>query len=258
VYVRKKEYELAVADLDEAIRLEPHNSDAFLTRGVVWYRKSDRDRAVKDYDEALRLQPGNARALGNRGLVWVETGQYDRAIADYDESIRLDPHDPSTFSNRAKAWEKKGEIDRALADYAEVLRLQPGDEQGRIDRCGVFRRQNQYGLALDELNEGLSTAPENRAILNLRAWILATCPEAAYRDGARAIEDASRACELTEHKDANYIDTLAAAYAEVGKYESAVLWQQLALTDPKFIADYGPKARERLQLYQEGKPYREA
>ena len=91
---------------------------------------------------------------------------------------------------------------------------------------------------------------------NARAWTWATCPDAKYRDGRKSVESATKACELTEWNEAGLIDTLAAAYAEVGDFASAIKWQTKALeleTDSKNKEEY----LARLKLYQEKKPYRD-
>src|SRR5258707_1124819 len=86
-------------------------------RGVAWYVKGDYDRAIADYDEAIRLHPRYAPAFNNRGNVWYRKGDKDRAIADYDEAIRLDPKYAPAYTNRGNAWSGKGDNDRAIADY---------------------------------------------------------------------------------------------------------------------------------------------
>jgi serine/threonine-protein kinase len=87
------------------------------------------------------------------------------------------------------------------------------------------------------------------------AWLLATCPDGALRDGARAVEAGMRACELSAWNQAQIIDTLAAAYAECGKFDEAVKWQQ------KAVDLAGDKDREelrtRLELFKKGKAYRQ-
>ena len=89
-----------------------------------------------------------------------------------------------------------------------------------------------------------------------RAWLWATCPDAKYRDGKRAVESATRACELSEWKFAVFIDALAAAYAEAGDFEAAVKWQTKA-NGLYAAAGARAKGEERLKLYREKKPYRE-
>ena len=81
--------------------------------------------------------------------------------------------------------------------------------------------------------------------------------DAAFRDGERAVQDATRACSLTGWKKGYYLGTLAAAYAEVGDFAAALTWQQKAFTDPTYEQQYGEKVRERIFLYEAGKPYRQ-
>ena len=97
------------------------------TAARVWRDKGDRDRAIADFNEAIRLDPDpkDARAYNNRGLAWRNKGDLDRAIADYSEAIRLDPKYAFAYNNRGFAWRDKDDLDRAIADYTEALRLEP-------------------------------------------------------------------------------------------------------------------------------------
>ena len=83
---------------------------------------------------------------------------------------------------------------------------------------------------------------------------MATCPDAKFQDGKMAVESATRACQLSEWKGANYLDTLAAAYAEEGTFDKAVEWQEKAIQ----LSPHMESFQERLRLYKEKKPYREA
>jgi len=157
------------ADFDQAIRLDPKDDAAYRSRGDAWRAKEEYDKAIADYGEAIRLDPKDDAAYHNRGLAWSAKGEYDKAIADYDEAIRLDPKYAGAYNNRGDTYRRKGAYDRAIADYDEAIRLKP-----------------KYAGAY-----------------NGRAWLWATCPDEKYRDGKKAVDSATRACELTDWKDAN-------------------------------------------------------
>jgi lipoprotein NlpI len=102
-------------------------SKTFHSRGVEWIGKRDYDRAIADYDEAIRLDPHDALAYYNRGVAWHGKHDYDRAIVDYDQTIRLDPQSPQAFKNRGYSRFLRGNFAESSKDLAETLRLTPGD-----------------------------------------------------------------------------------------------------------------------------------
>ena len=102
-----------------------------------------------------------------------------------------------------------------------------------------------------------ATIPTSTKLHNERAWLLATCPEAAHRDGKRAVESATRACELTKWKHAGYVDTLAASYAETGDFDKAVHWQRKAVELLPKDSDERSGMEDRLKLYRNRTPYRD-
>src|SRR5262249_12062973 len=122
-YRAKGDFDRAVADFDEAIRLEPKNALLFNARGVAYSAKRDYGRAMADFDEAIRLEPKGAAAfLNNRGLARHSMNDYDGAIADFDEVIRLAPNYALACYNRANAYRVKGDNDRAISDYTDAIR----------------------------------------------------------------------------------------------------------------------------------------
>src|SRR5262249_30059012 len=104
-----RDYDRAIADYGEAIRLIPANAHAFLGRGNAYASKGDHDRAIADYSEAIRLAPKYALAFSNRGVAYGKKSEYDRAISDFNEAIRLDPKLAFAFFNRGLAYGRKGD-----------------------------------------------------------------------------------------------------------------------------------------------------
>ncbi len=116
----------ALADYDQAIRLNPQLVEAFSNRGVIRKSKGNLEGAIDDYDEAIRLDPLHAAAYyNNRGVARKAQGDLVGAIANYDAAIRLNPEYVNAYVNRAVMWEKLGDIPRAAADYKQAKYLDP-------------------------------------------------------------------------------------------------------------------------------------
>jgi tetratricopeptide (TPR) repeat protein len=115
----KKEYDKAIRDYDEAIRLDPKYALAFNSRGNAWSNKKEYDKAIRDYDEAIRLDPKYALAYFNRGYAWYEKKEYDKAIRDFDQTLLLDPKYADAPYNKACCYARQERPEPAL----ENLRL---------------------------------------------------------------------------------------------------------------------------------------
>ncbi len=201
---------------------DPNNDIWFAFRGWARFKNGQRAEALKDYAEAIRLLPKAPHWYSNRGLIQLESKNIDEAIADFTTSIELAPENELVYRNRAMAYTRKKEYAKALLDFNNVVRLDPNSAIG------------QNGLA----------------------WLLSTAPDNKVRDGKRAIEAAQKACELTKFKNGGYLDTLAAAYAEVGDFKSAVEWQQKALKAGGMPVKDLEAAKKRLESFKEKKPFR--
>ncbi len=126
----------------------------------------------------------------------------------------------------------------------------------------VFRRKpchskEDYDTAIKDFDEVTRTCPNDVSAYSRLAWLLATCPVDKYRDGKQAIRLATKACELTAWKSGLELDTLAAAYAEIGEYREAEHYQVMALEDSDYQGPDGDEFRLRLELYEQDKPFRE-
>jgi lipoprotein NlpI len=163
-YRDKGDLDRAIADLNQAIRLDPKFALAYSNRGLAWEDKGEFDRAIADYDEAIRLDPKLALAYSNRGLVWYRKGELDRALADYDEAIRLDPKFAQAYYNRGVVWRDKGELDRALTDYTEALELNPLPKAAThvnvwVERGTIWRAKGDLDRAIADYNDAIRFDP---------------------------------------------------------------------------------------------------
>jgi tetratricopeptide (TPR) repeat protein len=229
---------------------------AYSYRGYAWNAKKDYAKALADYNEAIRLDPNDVQAYNNRGYLWFDKKDYDKALADYDEAIRLDPTRAIVYNNLGGLWFAKKDYAKALADYNEAIRLDPAYATTYNNRGYLWFAKKDYAKALADYNEAIHLDPTYAIAFNNRAWLFATCPDPKHRDGNQALDSAGRACELSGWKNANHIGTLAAANAEAGDFAKAIEWEEKALK--LYVApEDKKKGEDRLRLYKDKKPYRD-
>jgi tetratricopeptide (TPR) repeat protein len=265
----RKRYNEAIDAYSAAIRLEPGSAAIYALRARVWGAKHARDREVADLTDAIRLDPTTTDYLVARALSWSSQGHHEQAMADYDEAIRLRPREARLYVARGDEWRRHLKLDLALADYDLAIRLAPDDVHAYLCRAMVAKQRRAFAQAVAELAHLARMAPENAEVHRALARILATCYKDGFRDGRRAVQEATRACELTRWRDPDCLDTLAAAYAEAGDYQSAVEWQKKAIararnevTSPMQRAmnaggRRGVGFEDRLAFYQRKRPARE-
>ncbi|NPU12370.1 tetratricopeptide repeat protein [Bradyrhizobium sp. 83002] len=122
-YYDKGEYEIAIADFNDAIKNGPPSGTLFHNRGNAHRGAGDFAKAIADYDQAIKLTPKSALSWQNRGISREATGDLDGALTDINEAIRLDPALASPLINRSVIWRAKGNVERAIADGSEAVRL---------------------------------------------------------------------------------------------------------------------------------------
>jgi tetratricopeptide (TPR) repeat protein len=201
---------------------DPNNATWFAFRGWANIRLNKPELALKDYSEAIRLRPQASAWYNNRGLIYAELKKYDEAIQDYTAALDLDEDSVLAHRNRAVAYIKKKQFAKAVTDYERAVELKPE-----------------------------VAFPHNGL-----AWLLATAPDEKVRNGKKALDHAKIACELSDYKNGGYLDTLAAAYAEVGEFDKAIEWQEKALKAGDFPLNDLEAAKKRLELFKQKTPYR--
>ena len=176
-----KNYDQAIADYNEAIRLEP-NALRYTDRADTYHIKKDYDHAIADYGEAIRREPTAARYTA-RGNSYVAKKDYPQAIADYSEAIKLEPT-ATRLVDRANAYDNMKDTDRAIADYGEAIRLDPKKTSAYNNRGYAYFRKKEYDRAIADYTEAIKIEPNVTLYYNNRVN--------AYRakgDSAHAIAD---------------------------------------------------------------------
>ncbi len=255
-YMRKRDWKEAIKDFSEAVRLSPNNALPCEWRGGAYFMNDDLDKAINDFSQAIRLNPTNAATFSNRGSVYRAKGEFGKAISDFSECLKFNPTDSNAYGSRASAYLTKGDFGKATSDCTEYLRLKPNDATVLLMRARSQEKGNQFDEAIRDYRDAIRLDPKNLEAINGLAWLRSTCREPAIRNGKEAVETATKACELSNWKVWHYIDTLAAAYAEVGNFEKAIAYQKEALDLDVDKADR-KCMQQRLEQYEQREPHRE-
>lgn len=246
---------------DHTVLAEQGGRLKVIQQGVEgWFDKSDAvllDDAAPFFTKKVEANPKNGDALHARGVAHILKAEHESAIKDLSEAIRLDPKAAAWWNSRGAAYRAKKDYDKAIADCTEAVRLNPKFTDALNNRGTAYRAKKEYEKALADFHEAIRLDPKDAVGYNTAAWLLSVCPYEKYRNGKKAVELATKACELTHWKRQGYIDTLAAAYAETGDFEKAVKYQELALEDAGYQQRHGAWARKLLDGYKNKKPYRE-
>ncbi|HEV7405570.1 MAG TPA: SUMF1/EgtB/PvdO family nonheme iron enzyme [Chthoniobacteraceae bacterium] len=231
---------------------DPKDLGVYMYRGNAYAARSEFDEAINDFSEAIRIDPKFMGAYIVRGNAYQAQGRFDEAITDYNEAIRLDPMQKAAYFGRGVCHHRNHEYTKAIEDYSELIWLDPKHAKAYHNRGLAHEKNGEFPLAKADFAKSIQLNPKGSVACNSLAWLLATCSSASVRDGAAAVEYARTACELTEWKDLENIDTLAAAYAEAGNFKEAIQWQSRIL-ESKPTDD----AKARLALYISRRPYHE-
>jgi hypothetical protein len=123
-----RDYDHAIADYSQAIRLKPDYAEAYNNRGYAYYwsGKVEMANAIADYSQAIKSRPAYAYAYNNRGAAYMASGYPDEALRDFDRAIQLQPDFPQAFSNRGNAFLREGRIDLAISDFYRAGKIPLG------------------------------------------------------------------------------------------------------------------------------------
>ena len=217
-------------------------------------------RPLQGRDVMLRVDnPAAAVAASNKATDLANKGDLEGAIGYYTAAFKIDPQMYVAIYSRGTIYMRQHKWEQALADFNHALTVSPSFMLAAIKRADVYRHTGKYDKALAELDHIINLHPRihtDALARSDRAWIYATCPNPAFRNGKQAVADADAACHIDAWDTWDYIDTLAAAYAETGDFEKAVKFEEKAIHKARGDADAVKGAQERLALYQQHRPFR--
>ena len=231
-----------------------NNAAVHLNRAQARLAAGQEIQAIDDLNEALRQEPRNPTMLHERGKAWKATENYDLAVADFTEAIRWNPRYAAAYASRGFVWFAKHEPAKAVADFDAVIRLDPNSAMAFNNRGYNRQLLGQYPAALQDYEQAIRLAPDYVLAYQNKAWLLATCPDDAVRNGAQALAAAKKALELVDEQHWSDWKALAAALAETGDFEKAVKLQ--AKVVEAVPAEQKQDEQGILKRYQARQPHR--
>jgi len=249
-------------ELDEAVRhfrhaleVEPKNVDAFVFQGIALTKKGEIPEAVRCFDTAVGLNPMNFNGRAGLAITLAMSGRPQDSLPHFRMAAEINPDNLDNRYNYGITLLGLGRWNEAEEQFTFVLGKNPGYARAHGGLGEVLEARGDIAGAVRRHEEAHRLSPDDRGLLRSLAWILATASDPKFRDGARAVELARRLCTLTEYKQADAMDALAAALAQAGNFEEAKTWASRAL-EMTPLSD--PRRGERtrlLSLYREKKPY---
>ena len=242
-----------------ALTLDPRYGEAHNNLGAALASRGRLDDAIGHFRQAVQCCPRFAAAHKNLGTALAGQGRIDDAIAHFRKALEIDPRYAEAHNDLGAALARGGRIDEAVAQYGKALEIRPDYADPHYNLGLILAQQGKTGEAIAQYRKAMKMAPDAPAAWNDLAWLRATCPDPAMRNGAEAIDLARHAIELTGPTP-EFLDTLAAAYAEAGMLSQAIqtVGQALELARQQGNPALVEKLKDRLWLYDVvGSPYRD-
>ena len=225
----------------------------------AWVQASYWHDSERLFRHALSVTTNNDVADNNLGIVFLGQGKLDEAISLLQTAADLRPNNSPAHENLAKALLQKGRVTDALVHYRKLAELQPDNIEVHNIVGTVLVQQGRVGEGVEEWQKVLAIQPDNGNALSNLAWVFATSPEQPLRDGPKAVELAEQAVRLSRGKIPILFRTLAAAYAESGRFSEAIQTAQkgIELANSQGNAGLASELQGNIALYQERQPLRD-
>ncbi len=247
-----------IVELEEALQIAPDLFDAHNNLGTALGAKGRFEEAEKHFRIDLRAHPRSAEAHSNLGFALVNQGRIEEGIAEYEEALRIEPDHFHANSKLGMALGSQGKLAEALAHFEKALAKRQDDAETRrwVAVTLTLRGQVEEGIA--QYRKLLEADPNDLDAMNNIAWIRATHDDPAHRDADEAVTLAERARDRSPEENAVLLDTLAAAYAEAGRFDEAVATceKAIAIARGKGQEKDAQRFEQQLAFFREHHPFR--
>jgi tetratricopeptide (TPR) repeat protein len=218
---KKGRVDEAIADLQTVLEDYPHDAKAYHNLGNALLKKGDAQSAIGAYEKALSIQSPYPSAHYGLGMALDDSGRTGEAIAQYQEAVREDPDFVEAYYLLGNDLFRASHIDAAIAAYERALQSRPAYPEVENNMGLALLKEGRPGEAIAHWENAVANDSDFVPALNNLAWVLAAFPEASIRNGDKALRLADRANQLSGSKDPAVLRTLAAAYAENGRFTEA-------------------------------------
>ena len=249
----------AARHLSEAVRINPDLADAHVDLGVVLRRQGKHEDAAEHFRRALRIDPDHAKAHNNLGSEFVRRGNVAKAREHFERALRIDPDYAEAHNNLGLLFLGQGQLKESAQYFKRALDINPRYAEAHMNLGVVFAKEGAVRTANTQYREALKHNPNLLSAFNSLAWNLATSSEEDVRNGDEAVRWAERAARLTQFNDVGILKTLAAAYAESGRFDDAVSTAERAveLSQSQQRAQMAEDLESHLKRYRDRRPVRE-
>jgi len=257
---KEKKYGEAAAQYKAALALNPESATAHSDLGRLLHSQGRLDEAIAQYTAALKTDPTLAQAHNNLGVLLLQKGRVSEGVAHLEEAVRLNPADAESHYNLASALAQQQQWQRAADIFSQLEPTRARDPELQTQLARALARIGKTRDAMSHYAQALLLRQDFPAALNGLAWFLSTDPHPELRNSEQAVQMAERACELTGRKDATCLVTLAAAYAEAGRFAEAGAAAREGLVGAQASGqdDIAAQCRALMKAATEGKAWREA
>jgi Tfp pilus assembly protein PilF len=257
-FIKHGEYDRARRACQEALEINPRSAEALNNLGVVLLETGSAQQAEAHFVKALEYEPDGKESRLNLASLLRRQGEPEKARVHYQEALRIDP---DLFEARLPLGSdllELGNVEEATEHLAKAVRLRPYDPEANYLLGLAMEKQGDPGQATVHYEQALRHRPRHVGALLGLAAMRASAGNPELRDGEQALELAEKACELTRFQDPLALDVLAAAHAECGRFQEAVLIARRALQTARAAGKHGlaDAIRPHLEIYEQHQPLR--